>query len=136
MLVRAPHRLARVAPLGALFLITAVATLAQAAPFTGSWRAVAEVRDGVRTAVPKAVKMVLTFGSNGQFRQVVQMGARAARPETGTWALSGGKLVVKSGPSSGRRSTRRFGYRVSRGRLLLSTQVGKQKVVMHLRRGR
>lgn len=109
---------------------------AEAAPFVGKWRAVAEVRDGKRTPVPGGVKMVLIFKSSGAFKQSVKMGKRAARDETGTWKLSGGKLVVKSGPSKSRRTTKRFSYRKSGRKLLLSTTYGTQKVVLHLKPAR
>ena len=128
--------MSRIASLLAAATLIATSTPAAAASFVGKWRAIAEVRNGVRRSVPKAVKMILHFKSGGAFKQTVTMGKRAPRPENGSWALEGGKLVVRSGPSPSKQSTRRFGYRISRGRLLLSTQYGKEKIVIQLRRTR
>jgi hypothetical protein len=115
-------------------LTTQLELPAHAASFEGKWRAVVEVRNGVRKSIPKAVKMVVDFVSGGAFRQTVKMGRHTSPPEVGEWKIKGGKLIVKSGPSKGRRTTKVFGYRVKRGRLQLTMQMGKEKVVLHLRR--
>jgi hypothetical protein len=117
-----------------VMLTTSLATPAHAAPFEGRWRAVVEVRDGARKAIPKAVKMIVEFAAGGSFRQTVKMGRHTSPPEVGEWKIKRGKLVVKSGPSKGRRTTKVFGYRVRGGKLQLTMQLGKEKVVLHLRR--
>ena len=115
-------------------LATQLELPAHAAPFEGRWRAVVEVRDGARKAIPKAVKMIVEFAAGGAFRQTVKMGRHTSPPEVGEWKVKRGKLIVKSGPSKGRRTTKVFGYRVKGGRLTLTMQLGKEKVVLHLRR--
>jgi hypothetical protein len=109
---------------------------AHAEPFLGKWRAEAEVRDGVRKKIPRAVVMTIEFASGGKFRQTVKMGKRSSPPEEGEWKLKEGKLVVKSGPSKGRRTTKLFEYRRSGKKLQLTMKLGKETVVLHLRRAR
>lgn len=123
--------------MSALIALVVFATLelpAHAASFQGRWRAVVEVRDGVRKSIPKAVKMIVEFASGGAFRQTVKMGRHTSPPEVGEWKIKRGKLIVKSGPSKGRRTTKVFGYRVRGAKLQLTMQLGKEKVVLHLRR--
>jgi len=124
-----------------LSVVILIFTLADAAPvmaasFVGRWRAVAESRDGVRKSIPKAVKMIIVFSANGDFRQTVQMGKRPGKPEVGTWKLGGRGVIVKSGPSKRRQTVKRFAYRVSRGHLYLTMKLGKETVVIDLRRKR